>query len=412
VRKLERRSSFFMAAIVVLVSSAFSFYAGAAGLFPQLLKPLAALPQLIQPNRQPLAGLGLDLKRLQQAQGYIQERFVDEVSTEKLMEGALKGMFEATGDKYSAYYNADEFASFLGDLEPTFHGIGVYVETSAKTGLVTVTAPIKGSPGEKAGLRAGDAIVAVDGKDITKLSLEQAIKLIRGPSGSKVGLSIRRDELPDPFQVSVTRAEIEVPIVETKMVDSQAGVGYIRLLQFKKDSTARLRAAISELQGQGMTRMILDLRQNPGGLLDEAIGVSSLFVPGKEPVVHIVHRGGKKDTFESKAKSDFNTPLVVLVDAGSASASEIVAGAIKDLNAGVLMGVTTFGKGSVQSFFDLPDGGGVKLTTARYLTAGGHSINGIGVVPDIEVENPTKVLPGAEGDVQLQQAIKHIKTLN
>jgi len=411
VQKLERRSSFFMAAVVVVVSSAFSFYAGAAGLFPQLLKPLAALPQLIQPNRQPLAGLGLDLQRLQQAQGYIQQRFVDEISTETLMEGALKGMFEATGDRYSTYYNAEDFASFLGDLEPTFHGIGVYVETSAKTGLVTVTAPIKGSPGEQAGLRAGDAIIAVDGQDITKMSLEQAIKLIRGPAGSKVGLSIRREELPDPFQVSVIRASIEVPIVESKMVDEQAGVGYIRLLQFKKDSTARLRTAITEMQDQGMKSMILDLRQNPGGLLDEAIGVSSLFVPGKEPVVHIVHRGGKRDTFESKSKSDFTTPLVVLIDAGSASASEIVAGAIKDLNAGVLMGVTSFGKGSVQSFFDLPDGGGVKLTTARYLTSGGTSINGVGVVPDIVVENPTKVLPGAEGDVQLQQAINHIKTM-
>ncbi len=405
---MERRPTMLATVALVFVTSLFSFYAGAAGLVPRLAQvlPGAQAPQ----QEQGKPSNGLTTTQLQQVQEFIQRRFVDQVDPQKLQQGALKGMVEATGDKYSSYFPPKEYAQYLEHFQSSFFGIGVYVETSAKTGLVTVVSPIKGSPGEKAGLKAGDAVLSVDGKDITKMPLEQAIQLIKGPAGTKVKLSVKRDGVTDPLAFEITRAKIEFPTVEQRMIEP--GVGYIQLKEFNEEVGSRVSKAIAELKAQGMTRLILDLRQNPGGLLDEAINVSSLFVPANQPVVHIVSRGGQKETHVSKSKTPWNMPLVLLVDGYSASASEIVAGAIKDTKIGVLMGTKTFGKGSVQSFYDLPDNnGGVKLTTAKYLTAGGNSIHEKGIEPDVVVENTNKVLPGEAGDVQLQEAVKHIKTM-
>lgn len=403
---MERRSSLVTTAALVFVSSVFSFYAGAAGLLPRLsqyVPPLAPAAEQAAP-----AGAGVDVEKLVRVQQYIQQQFLDDVSTEKLTQGALKGMVEATGDKYSAYFSPTQYARFLEHFEPSFSGIGVMVETSPKTGLVTVVRPIKGSPGEKAGLKAGDAIVSVDGKDISKMPLDEAVTLIKGKAGTKVQLKVRREGLTDPIEVTITRATIAMPSIESRMLDQAAGVGYIQVVEFNKQIGDRVSKAITDLRKQGMTHLVLDLRQNPGGLLDEAVNVSSLFLPPKEPVVHIVYRHKEKETFTSKAKQAWNLPLVVLVDGGSASASEIVAGAIRDTGVGVLIGEKTFGKGSVQSFYDLPDKSGIKLTTARYLTSGGHSIHEKGIEPNVVVANPKKVTPGDPGDVQLEAALKYI----
>lgn len=407
---MERRPAFVATLALVVASSFVSYYAGAAGVFPKLS---AHLPLMGVPRSEGTAsGQGLDVRQIQRVQRYIQSQFVEPVTDEKLTQGALKGMVEATGDKYSAYFPPKEYKSFLEHFESSFSGIGVRVETNAKNGLVTVVAPIKGSPGEQAGLRAGDAILTVEGKDITKMPMDQAVNLIKGPKGTKVTLTVKREGVAEPLKFVITRAVIAQPSIEFLMVDKAAGVGYIQLMEFNKDIGARTRAAITELKAQGMTRLILDLRQNPGGLLDEAVNVSSLFVPAKSPVVHIVYRNGREETKESKAKENWQTPLVVLVDGGSASASEIVAGAIKDLKVGTLIGAKTFGKGSVQSFFDLESGeqGGVKLTTAKYLTAGRNSIHEKGIEPDITVENAQKVLPRDAGDDQLAAAIRFLKS--
>lgn len=401
---IERRKALTLTVVLVFLCSVASYVAGAFGVIPGTERLVGS--RLAEAE-------GIDLTRIREVQRYITEKFVDEVSAEDLAEGAtegaLRGMMEATGDRYSVYFTPTEYQEFLQQFEGSFTGIGVQVELSPTTGLVTVVAPFKGSPGEQAGLKAGDAIIAVDGQDVQGMTLEEVVQLIRGPEGSQVTLTVQRGDSEKPLEFVITRATIEIPVVESRMVDD--GVGYVRLTEFSKGCADQVKKAIEDLRNQGATRLIFDLRQNGGGLLDEAIGVASLFIPPKEPVVHIVYRDQKRDTYRSRAKENFDMPLVVLVDGGSASASEIVAGAIKDLKAGVLMGVKTFGKGSVQTFYELSDGSGIKLTTAKYLTAGGNSIHEVGIEPDVVVENTTNASPGDASDIQLQKAIEYIKTM-
>jgi carboxyl-terminal processing protease len=403
---MERRKVLALTVVMVFLSSVLSFYAGASGLVPQLSRRLAA-PGAPAPGTGSVSAQ--DVTRMNTVMDFIQNNAVDQVAKDKLIEGALRGMVEATGDKYSVYMSPEEYKKFWEHLAPNFSGIGVRVETSPKSGLVTVVSPIKGSPGEKAGLRPGDSILAVDDKDVTGMTLDEAVKLIRGPQGTKVKIAVRREGEQKALDFVVTRATIETPSVNAKMIEP--GVGYIQITEFSEKVTDQVTREMAGLKAQGMDRLILDLRQDPGGILDEAIGVSSLFLPPGKPVVHIVSRSKPQETHVSRAKVAFNLPLVVLVDEMSASASEIVAGAVKDTKSGVLMGMKTFGKGSVQSFHPMQDGGGVKLTTAKYLTAGGNSIHEKGIDPDIQVKNEQKVLPGDPGDVQLQEAIKHIKTM-
>lgn len=404
---IERRKALTLTVVLVFVCSALSFFAGSAGLVPRLA-------QYISYNG---AGSGttatgqIDQKKIQEIQQYIQDKYLYPMTADQLTDGALKGMVEATGDKYSAYYTPPEFKTFLEHFQSSFSGIGVHVELSPKTGMVTVVSPIKGSPGDQAGIKAGDAIVEVDGKDIRGMKLDDAVQLIKGPKGTKVTLKIQREGQDEPVTMTIVRADIEVESTSHKMIDAKTGVGYIQVTEFNEQVSSRIQRAIVDLKGQGMTRLIIDLRQNPGGLLDEAVNVCSLFVPAKTPVVFIEHKGGTQETLTSKGFGAWNGPLVLLVDENSASASEIFSGAIKDLKLGTLIGTKTFGKGLVQTFYDLPDGAGIKLTTASYLTAGGNAIHGKGIEPDIKVENPNKVLPGDPGDVQLQKAVDYVKTM-
>jgi len=407
----ERRQTLIITVALVFACSAFSYYAGAAGMLPKVSQRLGLAPSSAQEPAKTPAKAGIDLTQIERVQKYIQNQALESVPSQKLTEGALKGMVEATGDKYSSYFSPESWASFQQHFESTFSGIGVHVETSAKTGLVTVVSPIKGSPGEQAGLKAGDSILSVDDKDITHMALDQAVLLIKGPKGTKVKLTVRREGAGTDLNFVITRATIEQPIVEYKMLDAQAGVGYLYIAEFRKQLTERATSAITDLRAQGMTRLIVDLRGNPGGLLDEAVGMASLFAPPKVPVLTVVYRDGEKQVYRSRARDAWDLPLVVLVDGGSASASEILAGAIKDLAVGKLIGVKTFGKGTVQSMYDLPNKDGIKLTTAKYLTAGGNSIHEKGIEPDMVVQNPQKVLPGEPGDVQLSEAQKFIKTM-
>ncbi|HLN65177.1 MAG TPA: S41 family peptidase [Symbiobacteriaceae bacterium] len=406
---MERRKALALMVVLVVLSSSLSFYAGAADLVPRLSRYISYGGGEVAPrSSSPAEQNGVDQVQIQRIQQYIQDKFLFPVSAEKLTEGALKGMVAATEDKYSAYYNPKEFEEFKNHFKGTFSGIGVHVEQSPKTGLVTVVRPIKGSPGEKAGMQAGDAIVEVDGKDIRGYKLEDAVQLIKGPEGTKVKLTVMREGVADPLSFEITRATIEYEYTSHRMIDSE--VGYLQLTEFTEDVNVRVGSAIADMKAQGMTRLILDLRQNPGGLLDEAVAVSSYFVPTKTPIVFVESKGAPRETHVSRNMKDkWTGPLVVLVDENSASASEITAGAIKDLKVGVLVGTKTFGKGIVQTFYNLPGGAGIKLTTARYLTAGGNSIHEKGIEPDVKVENPNKVLPGDPGDVQLEQAVQYIK---
>ncbi|MDF2627185.1 MAG: carboxy-terminal processing protease [Symbiobacteriaceae bacterium] len=403
---MERGKALTLTVVMVFLSSCLSFYAGSANLLPRLSNLVASQEA---PRGQAATPNGVDMQKVELIQQYINEKFLWSVDGEKLTEGALKGMVAATEDKYSTYFTPAEFQSFKDHLQPSFSGIGVHVEESKTTGLITVVRPIKGSPGDQAGIKAGDAIVEVDGKDIRGMKLDEAVAKIKGPKGTQVNIKIQREGVGEPISFVITRATIELETTEHKMLTG--GIGYIRILEFNADVNKRVSKALAELNAQGMDRLILDLRMNPGGYLDEAVEVSSLFLPAKQPVAYIEPKGSPKETLTSKGTERFPLPLLVLVDENSASAAEIVAGALKDTKTGVLMGEKTFGKGIVQTFYNLPDGAGIKLTTAHYLTAGGNAIHEKGIEPDVEVKQVEKVLPGEPGDVQLQKAIEHIKTL-
>lgn len=406
----ERREGLTLTLVLVVVASVVSYVAGAMGLVPWLNQQVDQLQ--IKDAKPPVVSVeGLDVQKMAEVKRAIQDQYVENVEVEKLNQGALKGMVDALGDRHSAFFTPQEYKAFVQHFEASFSGIGVHVELSQRTGLVTVVSPIKGSPGERAGLRAGDAIMKVDGRDITNMTLNEAVTLIRGPKGSKVKLTVRREQVTESLEFEIVRDTITVPSLEYEMLDKAEGIGYIQFYEFNKDSGRQIQGAVDDLRGQGMVRLILDLRQNPGGLLNEAVDISSIFVAGNQPVVHIVERGKEKRTLRSTGRTAWELPLLVLVDGGSASASEIVAGAVKDLKVGTLMGTKTFGKGSVQTFWEFPDGSGIKLTTAKYLTAGEKSINGVGIDPDIVVENPNKVIPGEPGDPQLEAAIKYMKTM-
>lgn len=403
---MERSKALTLTVVMVFLSSCLSFYAGSANLLPRLSQ-LVALQQA--PRGQVAMPGGVDQQKVQLIEQYINEKFLWPVDAEKLTEGALKGMVAATEDKYSTYFTPEEFKSFQEHLQPSFSGIGVHVEISKTTGLVTVVRPIKGSPGDQAGIKSGDAIIEVDGKDIRGMTLDEAVALIKGPKGTQVNIKIQRAGVNEPISYVITRATIELETTEHRMLEG--GIGYLRILEFNQDVNKRVSKALIDLKAQGMTRLILDLRMNPGGYLDEAVNVSSLFLPAKQPVAYIEPKGAPKETLTSKGTEPFPLPLVVLIDENSASAAEIVAGALKDTQTGILMGVKSFGKGIVQTFYTLPDGSGIKLTTARYLTAGGNAIHEKGIDPDVEVKQTEKVLPGEAGDFQLQKAIEYIKTL-
>lgn len=379
---LDMRRALAGALVIAVTSGLAGYFVGQAGALPQGAGWPARLAVWVRGAAPEPAAQPAGWQLVDQVRRYLKERYVEPLDDQRLIEGALRGMVEATGDRYSMYYSPQQYTQYRERFNESFGGIGIQVEL--KDNYVTVVRPIKGTPGERAGLRTGDRIVGVDGKDVTQMSLDEVVALIRGPVGTPVRLTISREPYKTRFDVTITRALIPRPQGAAYMVEPD--IGYIRIEEFNENVHKRVEAALADLRRKGMKGLILDLRQNPGGLLEEAVEVASLFV-GPGPVVHIVQRDGQRETRSSKGRG-FDLPLVVLVDGGSTSAAEIVAGAIQDRKAGVLVGSRTFGKGSVQSFFDLPGGSGLKLTTARYLTASGRSIHQVGIEPDVPVDAP------------------------
>jgi carboxyl-terminal processing protease len=299
-----------------------------------------------------------------------------------LVQGALRGMVAALGDRHSAYLTSEENHLFLSDLSGELEGIGAEVDTSGE--YLTIISPMRGSPAEAAGLLPGDLIVQVDGEDMTGFSGAEVIMRVRGPAGSVVRLTIHREGAPAPLEFEVERARITIPSVESEML--AGGVGYVRINTFGDDTARDLRRALGDLQGAGAASLVLDLRGNPGGYLEAAIEVVSQFVDGGTVMLERFGDGSEQEYTARPNGLATGLPLVVLVNEGSASASEIVAGAIQDRQRGTLVGETTYGKGTVQvSTLLTGDGGVVKLTIARWLTPNGRTIQDQGLVPDVEV---------------------------
>ncbi|HEY9843880.1 MAG TPA: S41 family peptidase [Candidatus Obscuribacterales bacterium] len=338
----------------------------------------------------------------------IKMEYVDKaVDDQKLVTGAIEGMLSVLNDPYTRYISRDEFKQMNDERAGSFSGIGIQIGEKDKQ--LTVIAPIEDTPAWKAGIKAGDVIQAIDGKSTKDMSVDDAVKLIRGQEGTSVKLTIYRPETKKTMEVDVMRKQIENQVVKSKMIAKD--IGYVRLTTFMQNNAPdKMRAAIEDLKKKGMKAMILDLRSNPGGLLPNAVDIGSLFVD-KGPIVRIVDRNGGEEKLNPSGSMalDKSTPMVVLIDGGSASASEILAGALKDSKRAQLIGTRSFGKGLVQTVHHLYDGSGVAITTNKYLTTNGIDINKKGIDPDIEVPIPKEILdqPYAESrDLQLQKAIQ------
>ena len=317
---------------------------------------------------------------------------------------AIRGLVERLGDQHTAFIDPKGAALFNSDMEGSFEGIGAQVEL-AEGGGVRLKYLYADQPAAKAGLQAEDVVLAVDGKDITKTTLLEAISMIRGPRNSKVLLNIRRDE-EKPFDVTVVRDRIEIPVVESKTL-GDGKIEYISLRDFSTLAPSRLADALNQALAKKPKGLILDLRGNPGGLLDASVRIGSYFVP-KGPIVIERKKDGSETVFERQGRYLLgDTPLVVLVNGGSASASEIVAGAIQDAGTGVLMGEKTYGKGSVQLPNSLSDGSQLRVTIAHWFTPKNRGIHGSGLEPDIKVEL-TKEDVAAKRDPQQDRAVQYL----
>lgn len=333
----------------------------------------------------------------------LQERYGTLPDPSQLTYGAINGVTDLLGDDYTELMDPETANFFTEGLQGSFEGIGARVDL-AKDGGVLIVEPFEGQPAWNAGLRRNDVILAVDGEDITDLSLTEAISLIRGPEGSQVLLTVKSPD-QEPRDVEVVRARISIPAVEARMLDNN--IAYLRLGEFSEPSTEQLRTALDDLLASNPAGLVLDLRGNPGGYLRTAVDIASEFVP-KGPVLIERFKDGEEQVYEADGKGKaLDVPLVVLVNEASASASEILAGAIQDRGRGVLIGATTFGKGSVQVPHELSDGSLLRVTTARWFTPNDRQINGEGLAPDIVVPISQEDVE-ADRDPQLDRAVEYL----
>ena len=326
-----------------------------------------------------MSGVYPQLEKFTDCLGIIEKSYVEDVTPEKLIEGAIKGMVSVL-DPHSAYLTKEGYKEMQISTTGSFGGLGI--EIGVRDDVLTVISPIEGTPAFHAGVLPGDRIVKIDGKSTTDMSLEDAVKLLRGPKGTQVVITILRDKQEKPMDMAITRAMIHIESVKAEMLDP--GYGYIKVRNFQVDTADDIRSALEEMGP--LKGLILDLRYNPGGLLDQAVSVSDLFLEsgmivytdGRRPEEKTEYRAHKEGTFEG-------FPMIVLINGGSASAAEIVSGALQDNKRAIVVGVKSFGKASVQSLKPLNDGSALKLTVARYYTPSGRSIQATGIEPDIRV---------------------------
>jgi carboxyl-terminal processing protease len=360
-----------------------------------------------------------DLKIFTEVLSYVETNYVEEVEPEQVIHGAIRGMLRSL-DPHSSFMPPEMFGEMQVETEGRFGGLGI--EITIRDDVLTVVAPIEETPAFRAGILAGDQIVLVEGESTKDMTLIEAVKKLRGPEGTEVTIGILRPGFTEPKEFTIVRAVIKIKSVRwTKLPED---VGYIKIRSFQKTTVNEIKGALKDLEAQGMSALILDLRNNPGGLLDQAIAVSEVFLEDGKLIVYTKGRLANQNMKGFSKGGDIwsNQPLAILINGGSASASEIVAGALKDWDRATLIGTQSFGKGSVQTIIPLSDGSGLRLTTAKYYTPDHTEIHGKGIAPDIivELEPVTESdepgsdlrsrrqteLPGEDisGDSQLQRA--------
>ena len=346
--------------------------------------------------------------KLETIQDLIDKNFYFEDDEQELQDGIIKGYMEGLEDPYSVYYTQEEYASFLEDSEGEYVGVGVQVSQAADTKIITVVRVFDESPAKAAGVLAEDIITKVDGEDISSQDIDTVVDKIRGEEGTEVTLTVYRSSDGRDHDLTMQRQKVENPTVTYKMLDDH--IGYVSISSFYEVTANQYKQAVESLEEQGMEGLIVDLRDNGGGLLDIAVEMLDYMLPEGKIVYTEDKDGNITSEYTSTDEEQFTLPLAVLVNGYSASASEIFAGAIKDYGIGTLVGTNTFGKGIVQRMFPLKDGSAIKLTIAKYFTPNGNDIHKVGIKPDVEVEFDADAYRDSEGeqDNQLQAAQKNI----
>jgi carboxyl-terminal processing protease len=352
----------------------------------------------------------VDFSLFWSAWNMIQQRFVDKtkMDIQKMVYGAISGMIDSLEDPYTVFMDPKDTKKFAADVKGSFEGVGM--EIGIRNDQLQVVAPLEGTPAQKAGMKAGDKILAINGTSTAGMAVDRAVDLIRGPRGTKVILNVLRSDWNEPRDIEITRATIDVPSLKWEM--KEGDIAYIRLYQFSENASWDFSRAAIEILNSGAKRIILDLRNNPGGYLEVANDIAGWFLESGHPVT-IEDFGGKQErnTYRAQGNSALmNYPLVVLINQGSASGSEILAGALRDNRGIKLIGEKSFGKGSVQEVEKLSDGSSLKITIAKWLTPKGESISEKGLEPDIKVELTEKDVEAGR-DTQLEKAIEIIKNL-
>ena len=401
------------AIVLLLVVGSFSVGMFVGGIFDEEETPTAStvlqatveeiLETKTPQETSPPADLEELFKPFWQSWDLVHELYIDQpVNDEAMMQGAISGMMDSLGDQHSSYMDPDQHRQANMPIEGAYEGIGAWVDGTGE--YLTIISPMPDSPAEKAGLKPGDQIIAIDGEDMTGIDGSLVIRKVLGPAGTSLTLTIFREGEPEPFDVTLERARIILPAVESEMLDGN--IAYVKLNNFSANATEELIDHLEELLPQEPIGLILDLRNNPGGDRDTAVEVASQFVDDGV-IMYQVYGDGSRDTFDAvKGGLATNIPVVVLVNEGSASASEIVAGAIQDYERGTLVGMLTFGKGSVQNWIPLVDDQGlVRVTIARWLTPNGRTIHELGVEPEVILELTEEDFE-AERDPQLDKAIE------
>lgn len=344
-------------------------------------------------------------EKLSVLKGLIDENYIGDVDEEALEEGIYKGYIQGLEDPYSVYYNEEETKDLYETTEGEYSGIGAVLSQDLESGVITLVQIYEGSPAAKAGLKDNDILTKVGDIEVTGMDLSEVVTYIKGEKGTDVDLSVLRGEDAEEITVTATRDTVEAQTVKYEMLEGQTG--YLSVSEFDSVTYAQYEEALNELTAQGMTGLIVDLRNNPGGNLNTVCEMLDLVLP-KGTIVYTEDKDGKRETATSDDEHQINVPMVVLVNGNSASASEIYAGAIQDYGIGKIVGTQTYGKGVVQQIFDLGDGTSVKLTIAEYFTPNGRSIDGEGITPDVEVEYEADE-NNPEADNQLEKALEVMK---
>jgi len=399
----ERKNRIYKIIMIVAIAVFLTFMVTSISLYTYFVNNPISITSKSSSSSKDIAGT------LQKYKEIIDKYYLGDVDEEKLKEGAIKGYIEGLGDPYTEYISADEMEDYLSDTMGNFVGIGIYMVKNTEKGKIQVLAPIKGSPAEKAGIQAGDLILTVDGVDYSADEMTIASNKIKGEEGTTVTIEVLRGTETKKYELK--REKVKVNQVEGKVLSNN--IGYINFTSFDETTADDFKAKFEELNKQGIKSLIIDLRNNGGGIVDQALQIADYVADKDSVLLYEVDKNNKETVKKAKTDPIINMPIIILTNENTASASEILAGALKDLGKAKTVGTTTYGKGVIQQILKLSDGSGLKVTIEEYQTPNRNKIHKIGIAPDEEVKLPdsvTNVLNVTESeDTQLQKAIEMLK---